>query len=105
DSESGSVYDELQRCVGGHAVPASDAQSPAPANLVENTEARHARRLARFRHGRLEAGADAERGRRSDLLLDDYAGSGEESGDGKTVTGDRRSASVNRRSASVEGRL
>ena len=62
------------------AVSAADVEPEAAADALENAEARHAHRLARFRHGRLEAGADAERGRRDDLLLDDYAGSGEESG-------------------------
>ena len=82
-AESGSVYDGHQRGDRCFAVSAAVAEPEAAAHAVENAEARHAHRLARFRHGRLEAGADAERGRRDCLLLDHYAGPGEEAADAK----------------------
>ena len=53
--------------------------------LWRDAEARHPHRLARLRHGRLEAGADAERRRRHGVLLDDYAGPGEEGGVGSEI--------------------
>ena len=71
---------DISEAIGRHALSVAVAESEAAADSVEDAEARHPHRLARFRHGRLEAGADAERRRRDDLLLDDHAGSREAGG-------------------------
>ena len=60
-----------QRRLGGHAVSAAVAQREADAEADERAQARHAHRLARLRHGRLEAGEGARRRRPQGLLLDD----------------------------------
>ena len=66
-----SVRAGSERRVGDHALPAAVAQREADAEADERAEARHAHRLARVRHGRLEAGEGARRRRPQGLLLDD----------------------------------
>ena len=69
--QPGSVHDRHQRGDGRHAVSAASLNMKLRPKLIEGAQARHAHRLARVRHGRLEAGADARRRRPEGLLLDD----------------------------------
>ena len=62
---------DISEAIGGDAVSAAVAQREADAEADERAEARHAHRLARLRHGRLEAGEGARRQRPQGLLLDD----------------------------------
>ena len=62
---------DLSGAIGDHALSAAVAQREADAEADEGAEARHAHRLARVRHGRLEAGEGARRRRPQGLLLDD----------------------------------
>ena len=59
-----------QRSHRRHALPAAVAQREADAEADERAEARHAHRLARLRHGRLEAREGTRRRRPQGLLLD-----------------------------------
>src|SRR6185436_6770168 len=60
----------------GHALPAARPQREAAPAPVGRAQARHARRLAPVRHGRLEAGKEA-RAERPDHLLLDHSGAQE----------------------------
>ena len=63
--------DRHQRSHRRHAVSAAVAQRQADAEADERAEARHAHRVARVRHGRLEAREGTRRQRPQGLLLDD----------------------------------
>ena len=71
---------DLSGAVGGDAVSAAVAQREADAEADEGAEARHAHRLARLRHGRLEAREGARRRRPQGLLLDDSEAVGRPAG-------------------------